>query len=262
MGDVEDGHAPRQLQHVSLEGLGVAPPGFGKGDLDLTHQATRSTFDPRDGQDHGSLPAADGQGNELSLRVTAGGDVAGTAGRAATVVGILGDGEDHLAALVVGADIVVAADAECVIQQAGGHADLPVWSVFDTTPSGVSMSTFFKTSARFRRMNQLWFTRCARTRSFPPHVKPHGDRSAQKPGQEREERVAHSPELVKGRYRVSSSQLLIDLCYRPLRGYQTRIALPPSTHLRKYRRNSRRRLRKSASSASSRVGDAKAIMRS
>ena len=38
------------------------------------------------------------------------------------------DGEDHLAVLVVGAGVLVAADAEGVIQQAGGHADLPVWS--------------------------------------------------------------------------------------------------------------------------------------
>ena len=32
-----------------------------------------------------------------------------------------------LAALIVGAGVLVAADAEGVIQQAGGHADLPVW---------------------------------------------------------------------------------------------------------------------------------------
>ena len=34
-----------------------------------------------------------------------------------------------LAALVVGAGVLVAANAEGVVQQAGGHADLPVWSL-------------------------------------------------------------------------------------------------------------------------------------
>ena len=128
MGDVADGHAARQLQDVSLEGPGVAPPRVGEGDLDLAHQATGPAFDARDRQDDGGGPAADGQGPEAALGVAAGDDLAGAAGRAAAVVGVLVDGEDHLAALIVGADVLVAADAEGVIQQAGGHADLPVWS--------------------------------------------------------------------------------------------------------------------------------------
>ena len=65
---------------------------------------------------------------EAALDVAAGDDVTGAAGRAAAVLGILGDGEDHLAVLVFGADVVIAADAEGMIQQAGGHADLPVRS--------------------------------------------------------------------------------------------------------------------------------------
>ena len=89
MGHVEDGHAPRQLQDVTLEGLGVAAPRIGEGDLDLADQPAGLTFDPRDGQDHGRLAAADGQGEESPLGVTAGDDLAGAAGRAATVVGIL-----------------------------------------------------------------------------------------------------------------------------------------------------------------------------
>src|SRR5262249_25650175 len=72
------------------------------------------------------------------------------------VVGILADGDEGLATSVVGADVLVAADAEYLIQQAGGHADLPVLESVDTTPSGVSISTFFKPSARFRRMNPKW----------------------------------------------------------------------------------------------------------
>ena len=64
----------------------------------------------------------------VAHRVAAVSDVAGAAGRAATVLGVLPDGEDRRAVAVVGADVLVAANAEGVIQQAGGHADLPVWS--------------------------------------------------------------------------------------------------------------------------------------
>ena len=48
------------------------------------------------------------------------------------------------------ARVLVAPDAEHVIQQTGGHADLPVWSLIDTTPSGIRVSTFFNSGARSR----------------------------------------------------------------------------------------------------------------
>src|SRR5262249_2009746 len=75
------------------------------------------------------------------------------AGGAAAVGRSLSDSEDHLAVLVVGADVVIATDAEGMVQQAGGHAELLVWRDFDTTPSGISMSTFFNDGARYFRMN-------------------------------------------------------------------------------------------------------------
>src|SRR5262249_28779520 len=128
MGDVLDGHAPGQLQGVASEGLGVAPPGVGEGDIDLADGAAGRAFDAGDGQDDGGGPAADGQGAEAALGAAAGDDLAGAAGRAAAVGGVLGDGEGHLAASIVGADVVVTADAEGRIQKAGGHAALPVRS--------------------------------------------------------------------------------------------------------------------------------------
>ena len=51
--------------------------------------------------------------------LTAAPDASTPAGRAAASLGSLADGEDHLAALIVGAGVPVAADAEGVIQQAG-----------------------------------------------------------------------------------------------------------------------------------------------
>ena len=60
-----------QLQGVALEGLGVAPPRVGEGDLDLSHHATRLTFDAWDGQDHECRATADGQGPEAAFDLTA-----------------------------------------------------------------------------------------------------------------------------------------------------------------------------------------------
>ncbi len=61
----------------------------------------------------------------------------------------------HLAALVFGANVLVAADAEGVIQQAGAHADLPFWSPLtqlQMEPAWPPLST----PARFRRMNHIF----------------------------------------------------------------------------------------------------------
>ena len=146
-GDVADGHAFATTPGRIARRPWCSSAGVGKGDLDLTHQATSPTFDARDRQDHGGHPATDGQGAEPAPDLTARDDLTGTTDRTSAVVVVLLDGEDDLALLIVGADVLVAADAEGVIQQAGGHADLPVWSALDTTPSGVSMSTFFNPRA-------------------------------------------------------------------------------------------------------------------
>jgi hypothetical protein len=110
-------------------------------------------LDTWDWQNHGRRFAADGCAPEAALDMPAEHNLSGTASRAAAVLGILRDGEDHLAIPVLSADIVVAPNAECMIQQAGGHAALLLWSLFDATPSGISMSTSFKAGARVCRMN-------------------------------------------------------------------------------------------------------------
>ena len=123
--DIADGHAAPLLQGVSLEGVGVAAPGVGEGDLDLSHNATVLAFDARDGQDDGRGPAADGHIAEAPLDGASWPDVARATGRTAAGPVFLMDGEEGLAVPEVGAPVLVAADAEGVIQQAGGHADLP-----------------------------------------------------------------------------------------------------------------------------------------
>ena len=113
---------------MALEAGGVAEPGVGEGDLDLAHDPTGQAFDPRDGQDHEGRTATDGQGPEATHDPAAMDEMTRAASGAAAGPGILVDGEGHLAAVRVGAGVLGAADAEGVGQQAGGHADLPVWS--------------------------------------------------------------------------------------------------------------------------------------
>src|SRR5512135_1714756 len=110
-GHVADGHAATQLQGVALEGVGGAAPRIGEGDLDLPHHTTGLAFDARDGQNHEGGAAADGHGSEAPLDPPAEIESWRSAGGAAAGLGLLTDGEDRLAVLVVGAGVVVATDS-------------------------------------------------------------------------------------------------------------------------------------------------------
>ena len=120
----------------------------------LADGAAVAALDAGDGQVHEGRPVADGQGAEAARDLAAVDDPRRAAGRAATGLGALTNGEDHGPALVSGAGVLVAADAEGVVQEAGGHADLPVLESLNATPSGASMSTLFNPGARLRRMNR------------------------------------------------------------------------------------------------------------
>ena len=72
----------------------------------------------------------------------------------------LTNSEGQLAIVVIGADVVVAPNAECVIQQTGGDVDLPIWMLINITSTGIIMFTIFNPS-RFRRMERIFRPRCA-----------------------------------------------------------------------------------------------------
>jgi hypothetical protein len=124
-GYVADRHSFGQIQRIPLERLGVTPSRVGERDFDLTHPATGLTFHTWDGKVDEPRSAADGQGSEASLDVAPRDDLAGTTGGTTAGFGLLANGEDHLAILILGADVLEAPDAEGMIQEAGGHADLP-----------------------------------------------------------------------------------------------------------------------------------------
>ena len=75
---------------------------------------------------------------------------------AAAVAGILRDGENHLATLIIGSDVVIGANAERVIQQTGGQADLPFWNYL-TQRQLDSAYLLFSTKPRFNRMNLKYY---------------------------------------------------------------------------------------------------------
>ena len=105
VGDVVDGHAAPQFQGVALEGERVAASGVGEGDLDLADEATVQAFDPRDGEVDEGGSVADGQGPEAARDLAAGLELRRAAGGASAGLGLLVDGEDGLAVLVVGAGV-------------------------------------------------------------------------------------------------------------------------------------------------------------
>src|SRR6185437_1065093 len=98
-------------------------------DVHLAHHPTGATLDARDGEGEGRGTRADGQAAESPLDAPARHHVGGPTGRAATGAGLLAEGEDGLPLHVSRADVPIALDAERVIQQAGGHADLRSWGL-------------------------------------------------------------------------------------------------------------------------------------
>ncbi|MHB1560551.1 MAG: hypothetical protein ACYC61_24120, partial [Isosphaeraceae bacterium] len=102
--------------------------GGGNGDFALPHDPSDEASHARDESDDWGRPDADGQHSEAAFDPTARPHCARAAGWAAASLEVLGDREEHLAAPEIGANILVATDAERMIQEAGGHGDLPSWS--------------------------------------------------------------------------------------------------------------------------------------
>src|SRR5205085_5145535 len=113
--------------------------------------------DPRDGQSDLHGLAADGHGLEGALLVPTRCHVARAAEGAAAAMRSLLDGEADMAVLVGRAEVVVAPDAEGVIQQAGGHAAAPFWFRVAQLQKEPACPRFFKPDVRFPRMNHHFY---------------------------------------------------------------------------------------------------------
>jgi hypothetical protein len=116
-----DSHVRAEFQHVAFEGVGVAAGFIGKGHLGLAGLAAGGTPQSLDGQFNPHRLAADGQGAEST------GHLAGlhhhprTAVRTAERVGVLFDAEVDRRVIEADRQLLVAANAPSVIQQACGH---------------------------------------------------------------------------------------------------------------------------------------------
>jgi hypothetical protein len=113
---IPDGHAPAQLQGVTLESLGVAAPRVGKRQRHLGRAPTGAALDRRDGQDEPDGRATDGHRWEGAWLVAVVDEFTGVALRATTGVGPLAHGKDDGSCGELGLDVVVAPQAEGVVQ--------------------------------------------------------------------------------------------------------------------------------------------------
>src|SRR5262249_32098156 len=113
---VLDGHVPRQLQGVALEGAGVALLGLGEGDLHLANLPAGKAIDPGHWEVDQNGFATNRDGAEGAVHASLGPDFLGTALGATPAFAGLFDVEGHGALLELLANRTVADEAKGVIQ--------------------------------------------------------------------------------------------------------------------------------------------------
>ena len=107
---------PRQFQGIPLEGLGVGSPGIGEANFHLAGHSTGLAGNSWNRQDEKRCSVADRQRSEPPLGTPSGLNVARATRLTPDGLGLLINGEDHVAILVGDADILVAPDREGMIQ--------------------------------------------------------------------------------------------------------------------------------------------------
>jgi hypothetical protein len=115
-GHILDGHVAGQFQDITLEGAGVVLLGVGKAEFDLADLTTAKAQQAWNLEaDEGGF-AADGQGVENAFDAALVPDLSRAAVRAALAFAGLFDAKGHLTSLECLTDIVVANEAEGVVQ--------------------------------------------------------------------------------------------------------------------------------------------------
>jgi hypothetical protein len=116
LGHVLDGHVPRQVQDVALEGAGVVLVGIGEAQLDLAGPLTVEAIDARHLERQQRRPGTDRHQAEGAFDATLSPDFGRATVRAAPALAWLLDAEDDPALTKVLAYVTVADQAEAVIQ--------------------------------------------------------------------------------------------------------------------------------------------------
>jgi hypothetical protein len=102
--------------------------------MDLPDHIAGQAPNTLDGQSNPNRLKTNGQGTKPALNRTPTDNMTGSAGRTPQVFLFLPDSKNHFAALIAGANIVIAMNTETMIQKTGGHDELPSALMFSQTP--------------------------------------------------------------------------------------------------------------------------------
>jgi len=102
--------------------------------MDLPDQVARLAPDTLDSHRNPNRLMPNGQGTKPTLNRSSTHYMTASANRTPQIFSFLTDCKNHLAALIAGANIVIAMNTETVIQKTGGHQGLPSALMFGQTP--------------------------------------------------------------------------------------------------------------------------------
>jgi len=115
-GDIEHGHVPQELEHVALEGTGIAAALVGQAGSSLLEGPAVAAMNALDRHIEHHRPASDRYAMQPSAQAALADHPIRSATGAAQSLGITAQAEDHLALLILGAFVLVAPDPKAVIQ--------------------------------------------------------------------------------------------------------------------------------------------------
>ncbi len=124
-GRILQGHVPGKLQGIPFEGPGIALPGIGKPNPDHDGPYHRRNSKPLNGQNNPHRFLPDGQRPKPPLHTTTANHMTGPAHGTANLPLLLSNPEYDTSVLIMGTDILVAPDAETMIQKTRGHDGIP-----------------------------------------------------------------------------------------------------------------------------------------
>ena len=116
LGNILDGHVPRQLQGVTLKGFGIADTGIGEADLDLPDGTTAETLHSGDRQDQPDPLAADRHGAETAKVLPSSNHVVRVANRAPIGFSGLFHHERHPTSGILCSHVAVASHPESTVK--------------------------------------------------------------------------------------------------------------------------------------------------
>ena len=123
--DILNGHRPAQLTSVALKILRLRSPRISKPTIHLTHNTAMKTKNTLNSTYLPNRHVPNGQRTKSSLYGAAAYELCGSAIRTSAFKVLWVHGKDNSSLFVGGIDGVIATNAECVLQETGGHDGFP-----------------------------------------------------------------------------------------------------------------------------------------